>query len=99
MTFTFHPSVQDDFNEAIAYYEDVAGESVADRFETEIRETLAGIATNPRRFPFYGSNRALRRARPKSFPFVIVYREVPDGVRVLVIKHERRRQGFGVRRR
>jgi plasmid stabilization system protein ParE len=96
---TFHPAVQDDFNSAVAYYEQAAGGYVADRFEAEIRQTLAAIAANPRRFAFYGATRIWRRARPRFFPYVIVYREWVDSVRVLVIKHEKRHPGFGMRRK
>lgn len=81
----FHPAVQDDFNEAIAYYEKAAGTFVADRFETEIRQALAAIAEHPRRFPFYGTSRVFRRVRARRFPFVLVYRELPGVVRVHVI--------------
>ena len=60
MTLSFHPAVQADFNQAIAYYESMAGGYVADRCEAEIR---LAIASTPRRFPFYGGSRVFRRAR------------------------------------
>ncbi|WP_415209098.1 type II toxin-antitoxin system RelE/ParE family toxin [Rudaea sp.] len=33
------------------------------------------------------------------FPFTVIYRQVEDGIRVLVVKHDRRRPGYGERRR
>ncbi len=45
---TFHPLVQKDLNEILAYYEQEANPEVADHFEAEFRDALAAIKENPR---------------------------------------------------
>ncbi len=67
MTLEFHPSVQADFNAAIAYYESEAGVHVADEFEVEVRAALAAVAATPRQFSFYGPSRQFRRIRLRRF--------------------------------
>lgn len=97
MRLEFHPAVQRDFNEALAFY-DAAGPRLADRFETEFRQCTSIIAETPRRFPFYAQSSTCRRVRLPSFPYVIVYRKTPGCVRVLILKHERRAVMYGSRR-
>ncbi len=98
MKLNYHPAVQADFNEALDYY-DAAGEHLADRFETEFFLAIAAIKSAPRRFPFYVQSTTFRRARLKNFPFVILFRERVSGVRVFVLKHEKRHPQLGLRRR
>jgi hypothetical protein len=62
------------------------------------REIVGGLA-EPRRFPFFGTTRLFRRIRLDRFPYVGVYRELPDSVRVTVIKHEKRQVRYGMKRR
>lgn len=97
MRLDYHPAVQRDFHEAIDFYE-AAGPRLADRFEAEFRHCVAAIGKTPRRFGFYGGSSVCRRVRLRSFPYVIVYRERADAVRVLVLKHEKRAVTYGVRR-
>ena len=52
----YHPAVQGDFNEAIAYYEAAGGLHLANRFEVEFRSYIAAIKSGPTRFPFYQNN-------------------------------------------
>jgi plasmid stabilization system protein ParE len=99
MTLEFHPAVQRDFNEALAYYEDAAGPHLAARFEAEFRVCLALIRSAPRQFPFYQGNGLFRRIRLENFPYVIVYREKPGAVRVTLLRHDRRHPRFGSGRR
>lgn len=90
MTLTFHPQVQRDFDDAIAHYESAGGSHLADRFDAELRITLSCIKAAPTRFPPYNRSQIFRHARLKDFPYVVVYREVADGVRVTILRHERR---------
>ncbi len=99
MTLEFHPAVQKDFNEVLDYYEAEGGLHLADRFEVEFRACLAAVKAGPTRFPFYQRSDRLRRVRLRSFPFLIVYRENVNGVRVILLKHERRHPQFGMARR
>jgi plasmid stabilization system protein ParE len=99
MTLEFHPAVQKDFNEALDYYEAESGVHLADRFEAEFRTCIAAVKTGPTHFPFYQRSNRYRRIRLRSFPFLIIYRETAIGIRVILLKHERRHPRFGMARR
>jgi len=94
----YHPAVKADFNQAVDYYE-AAGAHLADRFEAEFYRAIAAIKSAPRRFPFYLRSTTFRRVRLKSFPFVVLFRERVGGVRVFVLKHEKRHPRLGLSRR
>ena len=96
---TFHPLVQKDLNEILAYYEQEANPAVADRFETEFRDALAAIKENPRHFPYYLRQRRYRRFALPTFPHLILFRETSISIRIMVLKHVKRSPGFGMRRR
>jgi len=67
----YHPLVQKDLNEILAYYESEVGPEVADRFESEFRFAIAAIRDTPRHFSFYQSQRIYRRCLLASFPHTI----------------------------
>ena len=99
MTLEFHPAVQQDFNAAIAYYETASGPHLADRFEAELRVSLAAIKASPTRFPPYYQSPLFRRARLINFPYVILFRTTPAVIRVTLLKHERQHPLYGLHRR
>ena len=96
---TFHPLVQKDLNEILFYYEREAGPEVADRFEAEFRRALIAIKEDPRHFPYYLKQRRYRRFLLPTFPHLILFRETPISIRIMVLKHVKRAPGFGMRRR
>ena len=98
LTLSFHPLVQRDFNEILAYYEEQATPEVADRFEAEFRVAVASIKAHLRQFPFYLSQRRFRRCLLDTFPHVVLYRETSTGIRIMILKHVKRAPGFGLSR-
>jgi plasmid stabilization system protein ParE len=98
MRLEFHPAVQRDFNDAISYYESAGGPRLADRFEAEFHASIAAVKTAPRQFSFYQQSSVLRPIRLQSFPYVIVYREIPHAVRVTLLRHEKRHPRFAIAR-
>ena len=96
---SFHPLVQKDLNEVLAYYDQEASPAVADRFEKEFREALEAIKKNPKHFPYYLKQRRFRRCLLPTFPHLILYRETSVSIRIMVLKHVKRSPGFGLRRR
>jgi plasmid stabilization system protein ParE len=98
MTLEFHPEVQTDFAEALAYYQLHGGTHLADRFGREFQNCLAAIKAGPTRFPFLLKSDRFRRIRFKGFPYLIVYREHSTVVRVTTLRHEKRHPHFGVGR-
>jgi hypothetical protein len=71
---------------------------LADRFEGEFRACISAIQAAPRQFSHYLKSDVFRRIRLESFPYLIVYREKPDLVRVTLLKHEGRDPRFGMSR-
>ncbi|MBS0630572.1 MAG: hypothetical protein JSS11_01560 [Verrucomicrobia bacterium] len=55
------------------------------------------IARNPRRF--HPAAPGLKRANLPNFPYHLLFREMPAGVRVLVLRHHRRHPDFGLTRK
>jgi toxin ParE1/3/4 len=97
MTLELHPAVQGDVNEAFAYYGRVAP-TVVSRFSDDLDRRLAQILSKPKRFSFLPRHPDLRRARLESFPYIIIYRELPTKVFVVTVRHERRHPDYGLTR-
>jgi plasmid stabilization system protein ParE len=96
MSVALHPGAERDLVEAAAFYEAEASPALAARFIAEFERVVSLLAANPG----LGTPRARgRRGFPTSgFPYTVVYREVPEGILVLVVKHDRRRPGYGASR-
>jgi plasmid stabilization system protein ParE len=93
MRVVLHPGAERDVAEAAAFYESEASPALAARFVAEF-ERIAGLLLSN---PGLGTPRSRgRRGFPTSgFPFTVVYKEVPEGILILVVKHDRRRPGYG----
>ena len=93
----FHRLVQRDMNDIRSYYVDEVGERLADRFYDAFLSVVDRAATNPRYFhdflPPY------RRAAIPKFPYHFLYRETVKGIRVLVLRHDRRHPSYGLSRK
>ena len=96
MNLTFHPAVERDVRGILTYYRREGGERLADRFLGELQARFAEIAEHPKRFPFYLGNRILGRATLRKFPHLILFRILPDSIRVSVVKHEKRHPNYGL---
>ena len=79
------------------YYERVATRELADEFYSELRYYMQQAAERPESFAI--RDRDLRRVNLQRFPYHFLFRIVGDVVRVLVVRHHRRRPTVGVRRR
>ena len=88
MSLEFHPGVQGDVNEIIAYYEREAGVALADRFFTALQKQLAEIDAHPERCSPYPPNPKFQRAFIPRFPHIILFRMKAGRPRVTVIKHQ-----------
>ncbi|TLD70664.1 type II toxin-antitoxin system RelE/ParE family toxin [Phragmitibacter flavus] len=92
----FHPLVQQDMDGVLSYYSEEASVSVADRFFQTFLRTVDRALFNPQGFHF--ANRVYRRADVAGFPYHFLYREMPYGIRILVLRHDRRHPSFGMKR-
>jgi plasmid stabilization system protein ParE len=97
MYLVFHPKVYSDIDEIMEYYERVAPRELAAEFYSELRYYMQQAAERPESFAI--RERDLRRVNLQRFPYHFLFRIVGDVVRVLVVRHHRRRPTVGVRRR
>ena len=96
MRVTLHPGAEADLAEAAGFYEAQASPVLAARFIAEFKRVAGLLLDNPG----LGSLRSRgRRSYPLwLFPFAVIYRQIDDGVVILVVRHHRRHPGHGERR-
>lgn len=97
MEIVYHPLVKRDLREAFDFLDSVSIYARA-KFEEEFEQQVLLAASMPTRYSLYLGHHIFRRAKLPSFPYLIIYRVIPDGIRVTVLKHERRRPRFGMGR-
>ncbi len=93
----FHRLVQRDVREILSYYTREASASVGDRFFQEFLAVVDKALENPKSYHRISS--ILRRANVPGFPYHFLYREIDHGIRVLVLRHDRRHPSYGLMRR
>ena len=99
MIITFQRLVNREVNEICDYYDDNSP-GLGDRFLREVLACVEGIKVNPSRWPPMSATSDKRKARLKTFPYVMVYRIVnAQSLRILIVKHSRRDPGLGNRRK
>lgn len=96
MKVTLQPAAEADVLEAAEFYEATGSALVAAKFVAEFKRVSQLLLE----FPGIGSPRSRgRRGFGLSyFPYTVIYRSTTDGITVLVVKHDRRRPGYGVKR-
>jgi toxin ParE1/3/4 len=96
MKVTLHPAAEQDIYDAAAFYEREGSPIVAARFVAEFRRLVALLLEHPE----IGSPRSSSRRgfSMRVFPYTIVYRVIADDIKILVVKHDSKRPGFGKRR-
>lgn len=94
---SFNSRVSHDLKGIQAFYEEEGGTPLADKFFEHLMNRIDQIRMNPEQFPFFGLG--IRRANLERFPYHLLYRIKPDGIRVFVLRHDRRNPSFGKRRR
>ena len=97
MRLVLHPKVYSDIDTIMSYYEQVATPKLANEFYAELRHLITEAAARPESFSI--RERDLRRVNLQRFPYHFLFRVVGDVVRILVVRHHRRRPSLGVRRR
>lgn len=97
MKVALHPGAERDLEEAAAFYAREGSPALAARFLAEFERIATLLLANPG----LGTPRARGRLSfpITEFPYTVIYRERPAGIRVLVVKHDRRRPGYGGSRR
>jgi len=97
MLLEFHKQVASDISRIMNYYEDVGGAKLADEFYNELRSSFQKAANSPEAYDIREHD--LRRLNLVRFPYHFFFRLVGDRVRILVVRHHRRRPSLGLDRR
>ncbi len=96
MSFELHPSAEQDLNNAFNFYLMKAGPAVARRFLDEFNRAISFLVSNLgliSRAHLEPQSHSLR-----IFPYALIYKTVENRIRVLVVRHHRRRPSFGASR-
>lgn len=97
MRVEFHPQTSIDLNSAIAHYNDLRS-GLGDALRAEVYGAIDRVLVNPKQYAVVEQD--IRRCLVHRFPYSVLFREKEsDLVRVLVIRHHRRHQDFGLKRR
>jgi toxin ParE1/3/4 len=93
MKVTLHPAAERDLLEAAAFYEREGSPAISARFVAEFKRMGALLMEQPE----IGSPRSRgRRGFAMSiFPYTLIYRVGGEEVKILVVKHDSRRPGYG----
>lgn len=93
MRFSLHPEAEHDIAEATDFYAEQAGRTAAERFLDEVERAIRHLVEYPDLgVPFARS----RRMFPLNiFPYALVYRATESGIRILIVRHQHRKPGFG----
>ncbi|WP_374495303.1 type II toxin-antitoxin system RelE/ParE family toxin [Zoogloea sp.] len=96
MKVVVHPGAEQDLMEAVSFYEREGSHTLAARFVTEFKRVTALISD----YPDIGVSRGngLQGVTMAIFPYTLIYRRDPSQIRILVVKHDRRRPSYGSRR-
>jgi len=97
MRLEFHKQVASDISRIMNYYENVAAPELADEFYAELTFYFQKAADSPESYGI--RERDLRRVNLKRFPYHFLFRLLEDRVRVLVVRHHKRRPSLGTHRR
>ena len=96
MRLEFHKQVASDISRIMEYYESVVGPELA----MSSMPSFKFICRRRQTAQTYGvRERDLRRVNLNRFPYHFLFRIVEDHVRVLVVRHHKRRPSLGVHRR
>jgi len=96
MRLEFHRQVVSDISRIMDYYEEVAGQQLADEFFAELLSFFRKAAQTPEAYSLQEGD--LRRVNLDRFPYHFLFRLIDDRVRVLVVRHHRRRPSLGAHR-
>jgi plasmid stabilization system protein ParE len=92
MRVVYHPAVQRDVNRVLRRYDQISPR-LGDAFWEELMMLIEAARATPERF--HPSDGGLRRVNLKRFPYHFLYRILPRGIRVVVVRHHRRHPRYG----
>ena len=96
MRVVYHPDVQRDVSRILRHYDGI-NDRLGDEFWEELNSFISQAAANPHQFHFETRDR--RRVNLRRFPYHFLFRDIPDGIRVTVVRHHKQRPEHGLERR
>lgn len=96
MNVVYHPAVQREVTGILRHYDRVSG-VLGDAFWDELMAAVESILKHPDRYRMVVG--PLRRKNLARFPYHVLYRVMPDRIRITVVRHHRRDPSFGMDRR
>ena len=97
MTYSLHPGAEQDIADALDFYTEQAGLLIAKRFLDEFERVAKLMVAHP---GFGTPTTNGRRVFPlRVFPYSVVYRDLQTGIRIVVVRHQHRKPGYGGARR
>jgi plasmid stabilization system protein ParE len=92
---SFHRLAERELNEAAQYYE-LESPGLGAAFLTEVQRSAAAISQYPQAGQMVLG--AVRRRLLRRFPYALLYRPKPDGIRILAVMNLRRRPAYWIGR-
>jgi len=97
VTYSLHQGAEQDIADALDFYTEQAGLLVAQRFLDEFERVAKLLVMHP---GFGTPTTKGRRVFPlRVFPYSVVYRSFEAGIRIIVVRHQHRKPGYGGARR
>jgi plasmid stabilization system protein ParE len=91
MTFSFHPEADEEFIEAVAYYEDCESGLGLD-FSREVYASIQNALDYPAMWPVIEDE--VRRSLVHRFPYGVLYGIEPQGIFILAVMHLHREPDY-----
>jgi len=91
MTFSFHPEAEEEFLEAINYYED-RERGLGYDFSIEVFATIQNILIYPTAWPVI--EEGVRRCLVHRFPYGVIYSIEQEEILILAVMHLHRHPGY-----
>ena len=92
MKVSFHSAAETEHLGHVSYYEN-ARAGLGDQYLRDFETTLNRIAEGPHRHKIERPPN-IRVVSLLSFPYFVIYRDLPDSVQVLAVPHFRQRPGY-----
>jgi len=92
MSYSLHPGAEQDIANVLDFYGTQAGTAVAKRFLEEFERVAKLLVEHP---SLGTPTTKGRRSFPlKVFPYLVVYRNLESGIRILIVRHQHRKPGY-----
>ncbi len=91
MKYFFHPSAEEELNEAINYYNECQ-DGLGLAFAKEVNRSIQNILSYPQAWPFLSQN--TRRCLANRFPYGVIYQISHDKIYIIAIMQLNRKPTY-----